>query len=160
MPKTAGSLRSFLLCAGITVALSGCEIVPDREFSALKDTLTLSIVAAERRESGESVDFTFILRNRGSRPALACLGPARSVSYEVASSSGVSFSFVNHPACMREFTIQPGREMTWAETLEVPQLPEGRVQLQIDVQIMNSQRCGGWVKCATFDLKSNEFEIP
>ncbi len=49
--------------------------------------------------------------------------------------------------------------MTWAETLEVPRLSEGRVQLQVDVQIVNPRRCGSWGNCAAFDLKSNQFEI-
>lgn len=160
MPRAASSLRSFFLYAGIAAAVSGCEIMPDPEFASLKGALTLSIVEAERSESGASADFTFRLANRGSTTAKACLGPSRSVSYKVASSSGISGSFVDHPGCTREFAIQPGGEMTWAETLEVPRLSEGRVHLQVDVQIVNPRRCGSWGNCAAFDLKSSQFEIP
>jgi hypothetical protein len=86
MPKAASSFRSFLLYAGLSVAVSGCEIMPDPEFAGLKGALTLSIVEAERRASGASADFTFRLASRGSTTAKACLGPSRSVSYKVASS--------------------------------------------------------------------------
>jgi hypothetical protein len=134
--------------------------MPDPEFAALKGVLTLSLVEAKRSESGASADVTFKMANRWSTTAKACLGPSRSVSYKVASSSGISSSFVDHPGCTREFTIQPGGEMTWAETLEVSRLSEGRVQLQVDVQIVNPRRCGSWGNCAAFDLKSNQFEIP
>ena len=159
MLKATSSFRSFFMYVGLAAAVSGCEIMPDPEFGAMKEVLSLSIVEAERSESGASADFTFRLANRGSTTAKACLGPSRSVSYKVASTSGSSSSFVDHPGCTREFTIQPGGEMTWAETLEVPRLSDGRVQLQVDVQIVNPRRCGSWGNCPAFDLKSNQFEI-
>jgi hypothetical protein len=134
--------------------------MPDPKFAALKGALTLSIVEAKRSESGASADFTFRLANRGSATAKACLGPSRSVSYKVASSSGISSRLVDHPGCTREFTIQPGGVMSWAETLEVPRLSEGRVEIEVSVQIVNPRRCGGWGNCAAFDLKANQVEIP
>ena len=160
MLRTASPLGPLLLLAGLAVAVSGCEIMPDREFAALEKALTLKIAEAKRSATGGSVDFSFELTNRGSTSAKACLGPSRSVSYKVASSSGISRRFVDHPACTREFTIQPAGVMSWAETLEVPQLSEGRVELEVDVQIVNPRRCGSWGNCAAFDLKSNQFEIP
>jgi hypothetical protein len=147
------------LFAGLAVAVSGCEILPDPEFAALKGALTLSIVEAKRSASGGSADFSFKLTNRGSTSAKACLGPSRSLSYKAASSSGISSSFVDHPGCTREFTIQSGGAMSWAETLEVPRLTEGRVEVEVSVQIVNPRRCGSW-NCAAIDLKSNQFEIP
>jgi hypothetical protein len=60
---------------------------------------------------------------------------------------------------MREFTIQPGGVMGWAETLELPRLSQGRVELEVDVQLVNPRRCSS-VGCTAFDLKSNRFEIP
>ena len=157
---TASSLGSWLLFAGLAVAVSGCVVMPDPEFAALKDALTLRIVEARRSASGGSVDFTLELTNRGSTSAKACLGPSRSVSYKVASSSGTSFTFIDHPGCTREFTIQPGGVMSWAETLEVPRLSQGRVEVEVSVQIVNPRRCGNWGNCVAFDLKSNRFEIP
>jgi hypothetical protein len=159
MAKAASSFRSFFLYAGFAAAVSGCEIMPDPEFAELKDALTFSIVEAKRNESGGSADFTFRLTNRGSTAANACLGPSRSMSYKVASSSGISSNFVSHPGCMREFTIQPGGVMGWTETLQVPRLSQGRVELEVDVQLVNPRRCSS-VGCTAFDLKSNRFEIP
>jgi hypothetical protein len=159
MPRTTSPLRSLFLRAGLAVALSGCELMPDSEFAALKDALTLSIIEAKRNESGGAADLTFRLTNRGNTPAKACLGPSRSVSYTVASSSGTSSHFVNHFGCMREFTIQPGGTMAWAEALEVPRLSQGRVELEVDVQLVNPRRCGS-AGCTAFDLKSNRFQIP
>jgi hypothetical protein len=160
MRRTAGRLRSLLLFAGLAVAGSGCWTVPDPEFAALESALTLSIVGAKRSASGGSGDFSFELTNRGSRSAKACLGPSRSVSYKVASSGGTSSTFVDHPGCTREFTIQPGGVMSWDETLEVPRLSQGHVEVEVSVQIVNPRRCGSWGNCAAIYLKSNPFEIP
>ena len=160
MLRTASTLGSLLLLAGLAVTVSGCEIMPDREFAALEKALTLNIAEAKRSASGGSVDFSFELTNRGSTSAKACLGPTRSVSYKVASSRGTSSRFVDHPGCTREFTIQPGGVMSWTETLEVPRISQGRVEVEVSVQIVNPRRCGGWGNCAAIDLKSNQFEIP
>jgi hypothetical protein len=160
MRRTVRRLGALLLVAGLTVAVSGCELMPDPEFTALETALTLSIVKATRGASGSSADFSFGLTNRGSTSATACLGPSRSVSYKVASSSGISSKFVDHPGCAREFTIQSGGVMSWDETLEVPRLSQGRVEVEVSVQIVNPRRCGSWGNCAAFDLKSNQFAIP
>ena len=157
MRRTASTLSPLVLLA---VAVSACAIVPDREFSALEKALALNLVEAKRSAAVGSVDFSFELTNRGATTARACLGPSRSVSYKVASSSGTSSTFIDHPGCTREFTIQPGGVMSWAETLEVPRLSQGRVTLEVEVQIVNPRRCGSWGNCAAFDLKSNHIEIP
>jgi hypothetical protein len=160
MRRTASPLGSLLLFAGLALAVSGCEVMPDPEFAALESALTLSIVEAKRSGSGGSADFSFELTNRGGTSAKACLGPSRSVSYKVASSSGISSTLVDHPGCTREFTIQSGGAMSWDETLEVPRLSQGRVEVEVSVQIVNPRRCGSWGNCAAIDLKSNQFEIP
>ena len=157
MGRTAGPLRSVPLFAVLAVAVCGCEIMPDREFAALEKALTLRIADATRHPSGGSVDFSFEMTNGGSTMAKACLGPSRSVSYRVASSSGASSTFVDHPGCTREFTIQPGGVMSWTERLEVPRLSHGRMDLQVDVQIVNPRRCGRRGNCAAFDLESPHF---
>ena len=123
MRRTASPLGSLLLFAVLVVAVSGCEIMPDPEFAALESALTVSIVEAKRSASGASVNFRFELTNRGVRLQKACLGPSRSVSYKVPSSSGISSTFVDHPGCTREFAIQPGHGTTgryprWIRTSE------------------------------------------
>ena len=153
------AVASLALPLGLAVAVAGCEILPDREFAALPKALTLTIAEAKRSASGTSVDFNFELTNRDSTSVKACLGPSRGVSYKVASSSGTSSNFVHHPGCMREFTIEPNGVMAWRETLEVPRLSQGRVELEVDVQLVNPRRCGS-AGCTAFDLKSNRFEIP
>jgi hypothetical protein len=82
MHRTSSQLGSLLLLAGLAVAVSGCELMPDPEFAALESALTLSIVGAKRSASGRSVNLRFELTNRGSTSAKACLGPSRSVSYK------------------------------------------------------------------------------
>lgn len=160
MRRIANLLGSLLLFAGLAVAASACEIIPDPEFAALESTLTLRIVEAKRSASGGSIDFSFEVTNRGSTNAKACLGPSRSVSYKVASSSSISSTFVDHPECTREFTIQSGGAMSWVETLGVPRLSQGRVKVEVSVQIVDPRRCGRWGNCAAIDLKSSQFEIP
>ena len=150
----------MLLVAGLPVAVSGCEFTPDPEFAALERALTLSIVKARRGASGGSADFSLELTNRGRTSAKACLGPSRSVSYKVASSSGISSTSVDHAGCTREFTLQSGDVLAWDETLEVPRLSLGRVEVEVSVQIVNPRRCGSWGNCAAIDLKSNQFAIP
>jgi hypothetical protein len=156
MRSTACPLASLLLYAGLSVIVSGCEMMPDPEFAALNSALTLSVVEARRGASAGSADFRFELTNRGSASAKACLGPSRSVSYKVSSSSGISSNFVDHPGCTRAFTIPPGGVMSW----EVPRLSQGRVKVEVSVQIVNPRRCGGWGNCSAIELKSNELEIP
>jgi len=160
MRRTTSSLRWLLLLGGLAVAALGCEIVPDREFAVLEKRLTVRIVEATRSASGGSIDFSFELANHGSTSATACLGPSRSLSYKVGSLSGTSVHRVDHPGCMREFTIQSGGVMLWTETLEVTRLPAGRVEVEVTVQIANPRRCGQSRACAVIDLKSNQFEIP
>jgi hypothetical protein len=159
MARTPSPLGSLFLLGGLAVAVSGCELMPDREFAALEKALTVNIAGAKRNPFGGSVDFSFEMTNRGSTTAKACLGPSRSVSYRLSSSSGTTSTFVDHPGCTREFTIQPGGVMSWTETLEVPRLSQGRVDLQVDVQIVNPRRCGKWGNCVAFDLESNRFEL-
>lgn len=110
MRRTASPLGSLLLFAGLAVAVSGCEVMADPEFAALKNALTLRIVAAKRNASGGITDFSLELTNRGSTSAKACLGPSRSVSYKVASSSGTSSTFVDHPGCGDRSQVEPIRD--------------------------------------------------
>jgi hypothetical protein len=77
----------LVLLAGLAVTALGCEIVPDREFAALENGLTVKIVEAMRSVSRGLVDFTFELANHGSTRGTACLGPSRSVSSKVGSLS-------------------------------------------------------------------------
>jgi hypothetical protein len=159
MRSTACPIGSLLLFAGLAVAASACEVMPDPAFTSTVSALTLHIAEATRSASGGSADFSFELRNRGSTNAKACLGPSRNVSYEVGSSSGTSMTFVDHPGCTREFTIQSGGVMSWDETLEVSHLSQRHIKVEVSIQIVNPRRCGSFGACATIDLKSNQFEI-
>ena len=152
----------MLLLAGL--AVSGCEIMPDPEFAALQDALTLKIVEAKRNASGLSLDFSFELANRGSRNAKACLGPSRSVDYHWefpgGSGGGIMSDFVDHAGCMREFSMPPGSLMSWAETIDMHEMRQERLEVTVQVQITNPNRCGGWGNCASFDVESNRVDIP
>jgi hypothetical protein len=164
MSGTARQVGSLLLIGNIAVAASGCDLLPDPEFSALPESLILNIVEATRKGSGNLGDFRFELTNRGSSHARACFGPNRTVYYETGLGSGgisggSSMSVLDHPGCIREFTIQPGAVLAWDETLEVPSLSSGRVGVEVSIQIVNPRRCGG-LGCPEFEVKSNHFEIP
>ena len=156
--------RSSLLIAGLALAIPGCELMPDPAFSALPETLTLKIVDAKLSSSGTSIDFNFELSNRGSSTARACLGPSRSLHYDVdydcGSLGGVSFDGVDHPGCTRQFAIESGGALSWAETIEIRELREGRLEVKVDVQVTNPNRCGSWGNCSAFDVTSNTFHIP
>lgn len=163
MQQAANRYRSLLLAA-VVLAIPGCELMPDPAFDALPKALTLKIVDAELRSSGASIDFSFELANRGSSTATACLGPSRSLHYDVdyegGSQGGIASYFVDHPGCTRAFTIESGSVLSWAETLDVGELRQGRLEVKVDVQITNPNRCGGWGSCSAFDVTSNTFAIP
>jgi hypothetical protein len=80
------------------------------------------------------------------------------VSYKGEHSGGVAFNSVDHPGCTREFTIQSGGVFSWQETLETGGGAQGRVDVEVSVQIVNPRCCGG-TGCAAFDLKSNQFAM-
>jgi hypothetical protein len=151
-------LLSLLLLTWLAVTLTACEVMPDPEFAVLKNALGLRLVEAKRRT--DSVDLSFELTNRGRTTATACLGPSRSLSYTGSSIGGTNISFVDHPGCAREFSIQSGNAMLWEETFEIDRLPDGRVKVEVSVQIVNPRRCGGWGDCADFHLTSNQVEVP
>ena len=159
MRTIASRLGTLLQITGVAVALAACELMPDPEFAALENALSLRLVEAKRSTSSDSVDLAFELTNRGRTVATGCLGPSRSVSYK-GSSVGISSSFVDHPGCTREFSIRSGGKMLWNETFKEAGLPYGRVEVGASVQIVNPRRCGGWGNCAAFDLRSNQVEVP
>lgn len=165
MRRIADPLGSLLLLTGLAVVSAACELMPDPEFAALKNALGLRLIEAKRSTSDGSVDVILELMNPGRTTATACLGPSRSLSYKGSlsnngSSMGTSSSFVDHPGCTRELSIQSGKEMRWSESLEVDRLPQGRVEVEVSVQIVNPRRCGSWGNCAAFYLTSNQVVIP
>lgn len=163
MGNAAKRYRSFLLAVAV-VAIPGCEVMPDPAFDALPKALTLRIVDAKLSSSRTSIDFNFELANNGGRTASACLGPSRGVGYEVdyegGSHGGTAFKLVDHPGCTRAFTIEPGSVLSWAETIEVPELRQGRLEVKVGVQVTNPNRCGGWGSCSAFDVTSDTFVTP
>ena len=155
--QTAEALRSLCLFEVFAAASSGCDqLAPDRDFEALKNSLELRINDATRGRFGETTDVHFTITNQGTTTARACLGPSRGVSYKNELSGGGSTgSSVNHPGCVREFAIQPGGVMTWTEPLDIP---AGRVEVEIAVEIVNPRRCDSF-GCASINLTSNKFEM-
>jgi len=150
----------LLMFVGLIASLAGCEIMPDPEFASLKSTLRLRTVKANRGASADAIDISFELANRATTDAKACVGPSRSVDFKAGSFGGTSFDFVDHAGCTREFTIQPGNQISWAETITVHDLRQGPLEIEVEVQITNPNRCGGWGNCASFYLKSNRVTIP
>ncbi len=71
----------------------------------------------------------------------------------------MSWGFVDHPGCVREFTIEPGKTMRWRETLPVSGLSSGRVELGVEIEVVNPRRCGGF-GCTSIQFKStNKREV-
>jgi hypothetical protein len=158
--RFVASLGWCLLLSVPMIGTLGCMAMPDPEFAALESTLVLKIDQAKRHEAGDAIDFTFELKNRGSASVRACLGPSRSLSYEVASRGGTSSRFVDHPGCVRQFDILPSGVITWDETLEVSRLPEGPVTVEVSIEIVNPRRCQGAAGCTALNVKSNQVQIP
>ena len=74
MRRTASPLRSWFVFAGLAVAVSGCEIMPDPEFAALKGALTLSMVG-QTQQIWRVSRLQLHVDESGERGAKACLGP-------------------------------------------------------------------------------------
>jgi hypothetical protein len=160
MLRDAIRAGSLVLLTALAAVASGCDQIPDPDFSAVQTSLSLNVVQATRL-SGDFAEFLLRLTNSGQRDAKACLGVSRSVSYRSPSGAGgISATFVDHSGCMRDFAIPMGGEMTWSETLEVIALSKGRVRVEVGVEIVNPRRCGGWGNCAFFEIKSSSYDIP
>ena len=106
MRRAANRFRSFLLLAGFAVSMSACEVMPDPEFAALQEALSVRAVDAKRNVSGSSIDVSFELTNRSNTIARACLGPSRSLHYRLGSGLGIFDRSFDHAGCAREFTIE------------------------------------------------------
>jgi hypothetical protein len=135
--RTGAVLGRTIAMAGL-MAGSGCELMPDPEFSAASRALALVIVEASRSRSVGSVDFEFQLKNQGESTVRACLGPSRSVS----DGTTVSSESVNHPRCIREFALSSGGAIRWRETIKVTGLRAGRAEVQVEIEVVNPRRCG------------------
>lgn len=149
-------VRGLVVASAALAATAGCDRLPDPEFAAVEGALALTAIEASRSNSGESIGFEFELKNQGVALARACLGPSRSVS----SSRGVGYSdIVHHPACLREFAIEPGETMRWHEAMRVSGLPTDRVEVEVEIQVVNPRRCGS-AGCPSFQIKSiNKREV-
>jgi hypothetical protein len=156
-------IRSGFRIFVVAIALIGpaCAWLPadvDPELVALEGALKLEIAQVNPLQNG-SAEFTFKLLNQGPETAKACLGPSRSVWYTSSGSSGVSGTSVDHPGCMREFTLQPKSDMTWREELKVAAVSWETLEVQVDLQIVNPRRCRG-VGCSAIELRSSRYLIP
>lgn len=146
-----------LLLASATIAVSaGCDRLSDAEFAAVESALALTIVEARRSESVGSIDFELELRNQGGKVARACLGPSRKVS---GFGGHDSLIVVHHPGCVREFAIEPGETMRWHETLPVSGLPNDRVEVGVEIEVVNPRRCGS-AGCPSIQVRAlNKREV-
>jgi hypothetical protein len=151
------AIRAALLAW--VLAASGCDRLPDRQFARIGDSLKLKIAKVTRSESGTSAEFVLTMTNSGPRAVNACLGPSRNVSVDTSGPQASTFNSIDHPGCVREFTLEPGRDMTWSEVIDVPHLSETRVDVEVDVEVVNPRRCGGW-GCTSTDIRSNKQRIP
>lgn len=152
------SARGRRIIVPLVLAASACRILPDRQFEKLGDSLTLKLANVERSASGLSATFVLTLANGGPDAVSACLGPGRTVSYRTSGYSGTSFRWIDHPGCAREFIIAPGRDMTWSEVLDVPNLSQGRGEFEVGVEVVNPRRCDGW-GCTSTRLISDKRTI-
>jgi len=154
------------MALSLALAASACDVLPDRQFARIADSLKVRIERVTRSKSGTSAEFVFTITNGGSHAVNACLGPSRAVWYKVGTSgpSGVSSNWIDHPGCMKEFTMEPGRDMTWSEVLKVPYLSETpveggvEVEVEVEVEVVNPRRCGSF-GCTSTSLKSNKQNI-
>jgi hypothetical protein len=143
----------------LALAASACDRVPDPQFGRIGNSLKLEIAKVTRSKDGTSAEFVFTVNNAGSGPVNACLGPVKRVSYDTSGPvGGMTFMSNSHPGCMREFTLEPGRGMTWSEAIEMAHLSETRVDVEVEVEVMNPRRCGRF-GCATTTLQSNKQRI-
>jgi hypothetical protein len=149
------------LIAGLALALSAtsCMLLPDLTLIGVKRAVSLTIAEARRASTGESTEFTFVLTNRGTSAVAACLGPSRMVSYDTTGPIGSSSTWVDHPGCMQEFSLQPGGTYRWSESLDVPHRFAGPTELEVEVEIVNPNRCDGW-GCSSTNLTSTKLTIP
>lgn len=100
----------------------------------------------------------FNLSNKSASAVKSCLGPSRAVSYKSSGSSGVASDGFDHPGCTKEFTIEPKSDLLWNEEVEFPIVLRSGVKIEIEVELVNPRRCGGWGCTATM-LSSSEYAM-
>ena len=137
----------------LLVVTGGCHLQPDPAFAVLGRSFELRIVEASRGQAAGSVDFEFELTNGGDSAAAACFGPSRTVSYRTASGGGSSVQAFYHPGCEYEFTIASGKAMRFRETLSIPELSSAPTAIEVEIEVVNPRRCGGF-GCASIHVKS------
>ena len=131
----------------------GCGSNADQQLIRIVESLELTIVHARFMDSREAIELEMSLRNKSQAAAVACLGPGRIVA---SSTGAVEMTMVDHPGCLREFTILPGKTMKWSERFEAETGPDCRdvnVDVEIEVEVVNPRRCGS-VGCSSTWLKS------
>jgi hypothetical protein len=150
----------LIATAAMAAHAVGCASVADQQLARIARSLELTVVRARVTDSRDGIELDLSLRNRGNSAAVACLGPGRSVS----SSAGAGMmTLVDHPGCVREFTIPPGEAMTWSERLDTQAPSEAGagqdVQVEVEIEIVNPRRCGSF-GCSSTWLKPAAVRIP
>jgi hypothetical protein len=148
-------MRATLFLTGALLA-AACSVF-DAELLIAKSRLKLEVTnLTPVKEQITSVEFK--LSNDSASAVKSCLGPSRAVSYKSSGSSGVASHGFDHPGCTKEFTIEPKSNMLWTEEVEVPIVLRTGVKVQIDVELVNPRRCGGW-GCSATMLSSSEYAV-
>ena len=162
MTQTTMRFRSRVFVTAFILGGSACSWMPasvDPEFLALERTLRLEIASAARLFDSGAAEVTYKLSNQGTGVAKACLGPGRDVTFRASGSSWSSLRFVHHAGCVKEFTLQPGGDMTWREELEIAPKSQGSVEIEVEIEILNPRTCGS-PGCSSVQVRSKPYSIP
>ena len=54
---------------------------------------------------------------------------------------GGAATLVDHPGCQRRFTVDPGAQYRWTESVEIPNVVPGPASLDLYVQVVYPRHC-------------------
>lgn len=80
---------------------------------------------------------TFGVQNQGTQRIEACVGEERSVH---SGTKGV-LQIVDHPYCLKLFSLEPQAYVEWTEEIGVPDVAPGQIHLSIEVAIVDPNAC-------------------
>jgi len=124
-----------------------------REAPEWQRALVLSATVPPVVESARPATVTFRVQNQGARKIDGCIGSARSVS-----SNGIGvIRLVDHPYCLKQFSLVPQAHVEWTEELSLPDVAPGRVFLSIEVQIVHPRACERKFGCYATDISTGAY---
>jgi hypothetical protein len=149
--------RKFLVALTLSTT-TACEF-DDPQLKVYEASLTLTIEHIDVIDQISSeARIRLKLSNDSKETITACLGPSRTVSYQGSGTGGALMASVDHPGCMRAFTLGPARSMSWQEMLKIGSVGGGS-KIEVNVEIVNPKQCGGW-GCTATDVRSNAYVLP